>query len=269
MPNFICVTCGVQYAESEVPPAHCLICEDERQYVNYAGQQWTTLDNVRRAHHNVLNSIEPGLYSIRTEPRFGIGQTAHLVQTPHGNVLWDCISLIDKTTVEALQELGGVAAIAISHPHFYSCVVEWSAAFGHIPVYLHAADRQWMMRPDAVINFWEGETRTIFDGVTLIHCGGHFEGSSVLHWAAGAGGKGVILTGDTVDVVADQRYVTFMRSYPNMIPLNAATVRKIVAALDPFAFDRVYEAFGNVVTTDGKAAVQRSAQRYIAAISDH
>ncbi len=267
MPHFICVTCGVQYAETETPPAHCLICEDERQYVNVAGQQWTTLDVVRKEHHNVIHNVEPGLHSVKSEPRFAIGQTAHLVQTPHGNVLWDCITLIDDATVDALQKLGGVSAIAISHPHFYSCSVEWSYAFGGIPVYVHAADRQWMMRPEATIQFWEGETRSLFDGLTLIRCGGHFEGSSVLHWAAGAGGKGAILTGDTVYVVQDTRYVTFMRSYPNSIPLTATTVRQIMTALEPFAFDRVYAAFGNTVQPDGKAAVQRSAHRYIQAIT--
>lgn len=268
MPHFICVTCGVQYPESETPPAHCPICEDERQYVNYAGQQWTTLDAIRGAHHNVIQNVEPGLYSVKSEPRVAIGQAAHLVQTPEGNLLWDCITLIDDATVKSLQQLGGVAAIAISHPHFYSCSVEWSAAFGGIPVYVHAADRQWMMRPEPTIQFWEGETRSLFGGLTLIHCGGHFEGSSVLHWPSGADGKGAILTGDTVYVVSDQRYVTFMRSYPNSIPLNVRAIRKIVNALEPFEFERVYSAFGNRVKRDGKAAVKRSAERYIKAISD-
>ncbi len=268
MPNFICVTCGVQYPESETPPAYCPICEDERQYVNPAGQQWTTLEDLRREHQNIITEVEPGLHSIRSEPRVAIGQSAHLVKTPNGNVLWDCITLLDDATIEALNKLGGINAIAISHPHFYSTVVEWSRAFGNIPVYLHAADRQHMQRPDPVIVFWEGETRKLLDDVTIIRCGGHFEGSSVLHWAGGAEGKGVILTGDTVDVVADQRYVTFMRSFPNYIPLNASTVRKIVQALEPFDFERIYESFGNVVKPDGKAAVQRSAERYIKAISE-
>jgi glyoxylase-like metal-dependent hydrolase (beta-lactamase superfamily II) len=267
MPNFICTTCGVQYAESEHVPDHCPICEDERQYVNHSGQQWTTLDGIRREHRNIITPIEPHLLSIRTEPRFAIGQAAYLVQTPHGNVLWDCISLIDDATVEVLQVLGGVSAIAISHPHFHSTVVEWSAAFGGVPVHLHAADSQWMMRPEAVINFWEGETLPIMEGVTMIRCGGHFAGSSVLHWAAGAEGKGVLLAADTVNVVSDQRYVTFMRSYPNLLPLNASAIKKIEQALQPIAYDRVYGAFGLAVKQDAKAAVQRSAERYIRAIS--
>jgi len=29
MTNYICVTCGVQHAETDAPPEHCLICEDE------------------------------------------------------------------------------------------------------------------------------------------------------------------------------------------------------------------------------------------------
>ena len=55
--------------------------------------------------------------------------------------------------------MGGIKAIAISHPHYYSSMVEWSRAFGGVPIYLHAADRQWVMRPDHAIVFWEGEIK--------------------------------------------------------------------------------------------------------------
>jgi hypothetical protein len=268
MPNFICVTCGVQYAETQTPPEHCLICEDERQYVGYGGQQWTTLEALRRDHHNVITQIDNNLYTIKTEPKFAIAPTAHLIQTPNGNVMWDCISLIDDATAAEVQKLGGLKAIAISHPHFYSCSMEWSRAFGDIPVYLNAADRQWMMRPEPVIDFWDGASKQILQGITLVHCGGHFEGSTALHWAEGPDGTGAIFTGDTVDVVTDQRYVSFMRSYPNMIPLRPSAVRKIVAALEPFAFGRIYEAFGGVVKTNGNESLRFSAERYIKAITD-
>jgi glyoxylase-like metal-dependent hydrolase (beta-lactamase superfamily II) len=267
MPNYICVTCGVQYAESDSPPAHCQICEDERQYIGEGGQQWTTLENLRGTHHNVFKKVEPNLTSVRTEPQVAIGQTAHVIQTPAGNVLCDCITYVDETTVAEINKLGSLAAIAVSHPHFYSTVVEWSRAFGGIPVYLHAADRQHMKRPEREIVFWEGQTREILPGVTAVNCGGHFEGSSVLHWADGASGKGVIFAADTAMVVADRRYVTFMYSYPNYIPMNATKVRGIVDALEPFAFDRIYSSFGRVVESDGKAVIRRSAERYIKAIS--
>ncbi|MCC7448662.1 MAG: MBL fold metallo-hydrolase [Anaerolineae bacterium] len=267
MPNYMCVTCGVQYAASDAPPDRCAICDDERQYIGPNGQAWTTLDDVRKRHHNVFTTVEPGLTSIVTEPTFAIGQRAFLIQTPEGNILWDCISLLDDATIDAIHKLGGLSAIAICHPHFYSTIVEWGRAF-NVPVYLHAADRQWVMRPDPVINFWDGDTCPLNNSVTLIHCGGHFEGSSVLHWSGGADGKGVLLTGDTIYVVADQRYVSFMRSYPNLIPLPASKVRHIVQAVEPFAFDRIYNGFGRVVPSDGKASVIRSAERYIRAISE-
>ena len=267
MQNYICTTCGVQYSTTEAAPARCPICEDDRQYVNANGQSWTTLDAMRATHHNVLREVEPGLIGIVTEPKFAIGQRPLLVQTAHGNVLWDCISYIDDATVEAVNALGGIDAIAISHPHFYDSMVEWSRAFGDAPIYLHTSNREWVMRPDPAIVYWEDDTYALNDEITLVRCGGHFPGSSVLHWSQGAGGKGVILTGDTIMVVADTRYVTFMYSYPNDIPLNAQAVQGIVDAVDPFAFDRVYSAWWEkVVSTDGKAAVRRSAARYIAHI---
>jgi glyoxylase-like metal-dependent hydrolase (beta-lactamase superfamily II) len=268
MTYYICATCGTQYPEAEQPPARCPICEDERQYVNPGGQRWTTLDDLRQNHHNLIELAEPRLHRIKTEPKLGIGQQAFLVQTPGGNLLWDCITLIDAATIDALQKLGGIQAIAVSHPHYHSAVVEWSRAFDNAPVYIHAGNREWVTRPDPAVVFWEGETHGLPGGLTLICCGGHFEGSAVLHWPDGAEGRGVLLSGDTIDIVADARYMSFMYSYPNLIPLPASKVRRIIQAVEPFAFDRMYEAFGLVTLRDAKAGLRYSAERYIRAITD-
>jgi hypothetical protein len=219
MPNFICTTCGTQYVESDQPPAACAICQDERQYVKATGQHWTTLDRLRLTNRNSLKFKEPGLIGVGIEPPFAIGQRALFLRTPQANVLWDCLPLLDEAVVEALQALGGISAIAISHLHYYSSMVEWSRAFGGVPIYLHAADRQWVMRPDQAVVFWEGETRTLSEGLTLIRCGGHFDGGTVLHWAGGATGRGALLAGDIIQVVPDRKHVSFMYSYPNYIPL--------------------------------------------------
>jgi hypothetical protein len=267
MTNYLCATCGTQFPSTEVPPERCPICEDERQYVGWGGQQWTSLEALRQNHTNRIAEEEPGLWGIGSEPAIAIGQRALLVNAPAGNVLWDCISLLDNTTVDAVRERGGIKAIAVSHPHYYSSMIEWSHAFD-APVYLHADDCQWVVRPDRAIRFWAGETLALGDGLTLIRCGGHFPGGTVLHWAAGAEGRGAMLTGDIIDVAQDRRWVSFMYSYPNKIPLSAAAVRRIVGAVEPFQFDRIYGAWwGRVVAADAKAAVARSAERYIRFIS--
>jgi len=194
-------------------------------------------------------------------------QRAMFLRTPKANVLWDCSPLVDEAVVEAIKALGGISAIAISHPHYYSSMIEWSQAFGGVPIYLHAADMQWVMRPDDAIVFWEGETKKSGDGLTLIRCGGHFEGGTVLHWAGGAGGKGALLTGDIIQVVPDRKHVSFMYSYPNYIPLPATAIEQIVKAVEPYSFDRVYGAFWDmVIERDGKEVVKRSAERYLRAI---
>jgi hypothetical protein len=234
--------------------------------VGWEGQQWTTLPELQREHRNRLWEEGPGLTGIVTEPKFGIGQRALLVQAPEGNVLWDCVSLLDDATVEQVRALGGISAIAISHPHYYTTMVEWSRAFD-VPVYLHSADREWVMRPDPCLRFWDGETEPLPGGITLIRCGGHFEGGTVLHWPGGADGRGALLTGDIIQVVPDRRWVSFMRSYPNYVPLPAAAVEQIAAAVAPFDYEQVYGAFRDlVVRQDGKAAVARSAHRYLRAI---
>jgi glyoxylase-like metal-dependent hydrolase (beta-lactamase superfamily II) len=266
MTNFICLTCGVQFTATNQPPPHCPICQDERQYVNWNGQQWTTLAALQKDYHNVIKPVEPGLTGISTQPPFSLGQRALLVQTAAGNILWDCISLIDQPSIAVVKALGGIAAIAVSHPHLYAAMVEWSQAFD-APIYLHADNRPYVMRPDPAIKFWEGETYALNPEVTLIRCGGHFSGSTVLHWTGGAEGQGVLLSGDTIQVVQDRRYVSFMYSYPNLIPLPAAAVRRIVSAVEPYAFERLYGGWWDkVVKSEAKAAVVRSAERYCQAI---
>ncbi len=268
MPNYICVTCGCQYAETPAEPESCKICEDERQYVGFDGQRWTTLEALREGRRNRVEPMEPGLTRFGTDPAFAIGQHMFLVEAAGGNLLWDSITLIDDATVEAIRERGGLSAIALSHPHYYSSIVEWSRAFDDVPIYIHAADREWVTRPDPAIVFWEGETRELGDGLTLIRGGGHFEGSTMLHWTSGGEGSGALLPGDTVQVAYDLRWVSFMYSYPNMVPLPAAKVRHLVEALEPYEFERIYSPWLNrIVMADGKTVVRRSAERYIAAIS--
>ncbi len=202
------------------------------------------------------------------DPHFAIGQRALLVQSPGGNVLWDCVPLLDDQTTVRVNELGGIRAIAISHPHFYSAMVEWSRAFNDAPIYLHAADREWVMHEDRSIQFWEGNTYSLWEGMTLINCGGHFEGGTVLHWPAGADGRGVLLAGDIVTVVQDRRYVSFMRSYPNLIPLSAATISQIIKRINRVTFDTVYGGWWkHNILCEGKNAIIRSAERYLRAIS--
>jgi hypothetical protein len=266
MPWFICATCGVQYAESVLPPDRCAICEDERQFIGLHGQRWTTLDELRTSHTNVFRPKWPDLSGVGTEPTFAIGQRALLVRDPVFPVLWDCLTLIDDATVAAIDAAGGIRAIAISHPHYYGAMVEWGRAFD-VPVYLHEADREWVMRPDPRLQFWHGDSLQLADGLTLIRCGGHFAGGTVLHWARGAGGHGVLLSGDIIAVNQDRKTVTFMYSYPNYIPLAPATVERIAAAVEPYPFEQIYGAFWDRnILRGAKDAVRYSARRYIEAV---
>ncbi|MER8959947.1 MBL fold metallo-hydrolase [Mesorhizobium sp. M0701] len=262
---FLCLQCGVQFAATATPPRHCPICEDERQYVRWEGQAWTTPEELAAGHRVVIKD-DAGVLAFGIEPRFAIGQRALLAQTPHGTVLWDCISMVSDEAVAEINRRGGLAAIAISHCHYYSAMVEWSEAFGGVPIYLHADDRPWIMRPHPAIISWEGEMRAINPSLTLIRCGGHFAGGQVLHWKRDRGNA--ILAGDILQVAPTRRHVSFMYSYPNYIPLNATKVLGIKAALEPFAFDHIYGAWWNQnVIRDAKAAFSASVARYLAAIA--
>jgi glyoxylase-like metal-dependent hydrolase (beta-lactamase superfamily II) len=264
MRSYICLACAVQQPPSEVPPRHCPICEDERQYVRQGGQAWTTLEELRLMGHRIeLRELEPGLVGVGVTPSLGIGQRALLVRTAKGNVLWDCVGYIDDAAVDAIRLRGGISGIAFSHPHFYGAMVEWSQAFGGAPIYIPLADREWVQRVDPAIVTWRG-TRDLSPGVTLVQCGGHFEGSAVLHWTEGAAGRGALLVGDTITVVPDVRFVSFMRSYPNLIPLPANEIRHIVERVRPYPFDRIYGGWWDRVTPSGGIrAIERSAERYL------
>jgi hypothetical protein len=265
---FVCATCGAQFPPSAEAPPDCPICCDPRQFIGLDGQQWTTLEELGHKHHNVIQQEEPGLYSIHTEPHFAIGQRAFLLQTPQGNMLWDCLALLDHPTIEAIRDLGGIAAIAISHPHYYTTMVEWSLVFDNAPIYLHSADRQWVMRPHANIQHWSGDSRKLLDDLVLIHTPGHFDGFQALYWPEGADRKGVLLSGDQPQVCMDTRWVSFMYSYPNYVPLGARSIEQIVARLEPYRFDRIYGAFPKrTVVADAKQAVRRSAERFMRAIA--
>ena len=259
----ICVTCGVQQSRDGDGWGSCPVCEDERQWVPEAGQQWISPEDLRAKHRVEWQEEMEGVWSLRIEPHFGIGQRAFLIRGPGGNILWDCIALLDDATRARIEGMGGLAAVAISHPHYYSAMADWGRAFD-APVHLHADDADWIQQPSDTLNLWTGETLPLGNGRTLIRCGGHFAGAAVLHVADG---DGTLFSGDTIQVVQDRRHVSFMRSYPNIIPLDASSVRRIAEAVEPYAFDAVLGAFpGRTIRTSGKDAVRRSAERYIRAI---
>ncbi len=257
---WICSTCAVEHSERvEV----CAICADDRQWVPAEGQQWTTLDALAAAGHQVqVRELEPDLFGITVEPKLGIGQQAHLVRTRGGNVIWDMVGYVDEDAARQVRELGEVVAIVASHPHMYGVQVEWSRALGGPPVLVSEADQRWVARPDPAIRAWK-DSLDVVPGVTLLQLGGHFRGSAVAHWAAGAGGKGVLLGGDTIQANPDRVTMTFMRSYPNRIPLSGAVVERITRAVEVLEFDRLYDNFGKTVDSDARAAVRRSADRYV------
>ncbi|MBO0903276.1 MBL fold metallo-hydrolase [Jiella sonneratiae] len=260
--SFLCQACGTEFPPAASPPPACPVCEDERQFVPPGGQRWTSFAALSAGHRTVV-AYDGALLGFGMTPHFAIGQRALLLRTPAGNVLWDMIPLIDRATVDLVEGLGGLAAIAISHPHYYSTMARWAEAFG-VKVHLHASDEAWVMRPGGHVKAWDGERLELLPGVTLLRCGGHFAGGAVLHAAESLVPGGAILAGDILQVTPGCDGVGFMRSYPNFIPLGASAVRRIAAALDGFTFEAIYGAFwGRVVERGGPAVLERSVARHV------
>ncbi|ACQ79626.1 hydrolase [Beutenbergia cavernae DSM 12333] len=257
----ICATCAVEHAERVDV---CAICADERQWVPAQGQLWTSLEELAASGTSAaFEELEPDLIGVTGLPRVGIGQQSKVVRTPSGNLLWDPLGYLDDDVVEQVRALGPVVAIAASHPHMFGVQVEWSRRLGDVPVLVAEADMEWVARPDPVIRPWSGDLE-VLPGITLTQPGGHFPGSAVAHWAAGADGRGVLLSGDTIFANPDRTSVSFMRSYPNRIPLSGAVVLRVAEHVGRFPFEHLYNNFEGVIPADASAVVQTSAERHAA-----
>jgi hypothetical protein len=257
---WVCATCGVEHADAT---GVCAICADERQWVPADGQHWTTLAELAasgcRTH---VAEPEPDLLGITSDPKVGIGQQTHVVTTPAGSLVWDPIGYVDDGAVRDIRARSEVLAIASSHPHMFGVQVEWSRALGGVPILVCEPQLEWVQRPDPAIQAWRGR-HDVAPGLALIEVGGHFAGSSVVHWTSGAGRRGVLLCSDTIHANPDRATVTFLRSYPNRIPLSPAVVDSIARAVESLGFDRLYDNFGRTIDSDAAGAVRRSADRYI------
>jgi hypothetical protein len=264
----ICTTCGTQYhTPGAEPPASCAVCADERQYVGWRGQAWTTHEALGAAHALRIED-DDGVLGIGLAPAFAINQRAIHLRTDAGNILWECLSLVTDEAVAALQARGGVDLIAISHPHFYASMVEWSAALGGVPIMLHEADRAWVMRPSPCIRYWSGDVQRLSDAVTLIRTGGHFDGSTALHWKDGPRAGGALFPGDAPQVATDRRHVAFMYSYPNYMPMPPSAVKGMRARLAGYDFEDVFGyTWGRNIIGGGRAAVDASFDRCLAALA--
>jgi hypothetical protein len=264
---WICATCGVEHADGG---GVCPICADERQWVPADGQHWTTLAELAAAGRRTrLRALEPGLLELTVDPKVGIGQSAFVVSADGGTVLWDPPGFVDDEAVTRIKALGEVLGISSSHPHMFGAQLEWSRRLGDAPVLVSGPNLGWVSRTGPAVR-QHPDRHEIAPGLTLHRFGGHFAGSTVLHWEQGAGGRGVVLSSDTIHGNPDRATVTFLRSYPNRIPLSPAIVERISRAAQQLPFDRLYDNFGRGIDSDARGAVRRSADRYIAWVrGDH
>jgi hypothetical protein len=259
---WLCVACGVERGTDGGPPEHCPICDDERQYVPASGQQWTTSERLRAQGRTVdVSRVSDRFWTLGADG-VGIGQRAALIRTAAGNLLFDPPGLIDDASVERVRHLGGIAAIVASHPHMYGVQSSWSAAFDDALVWIAQVDDRWVGHRVAAMRPWT-DAFEVLPGVLLDQVGGHFPGSTVALWTdPPETGRGVLLAGDAIFPVADGG-VTFLRSYPNRIPLSGAVVQRIAAHVGRWEYDHLYNNFGAGIGPGADATVQASARRYV------
>jgi len=266
MIQYICETCGTWHAASERPPERCAICEDDRQYVGWDGQRWTTHEALLAAHDARIEEAA-GLLAVGASPEFAIDQRALLLPTDAGNILWEALPIVSPEAVRAIEAHGGADRIIISHPHFYSGMGAWSDALGGVPILLHEADRRWVQAPHPAIEYWSGDALRLSSAVTLVRTGGHFPGSTALHWADGPRAGGALFAGDSPQVTMDRRHVCFMHSYPNLTPMRTSDVRAMRERLAPYRYEDVFGyTFDRDIVGAGRAAVDASFSRHLDAV---
>jgi hypothetical protein len=258
----ICSTCGTAYPEQPAPET-CIICLDERQWVPAKGQIWISAEDIPQTHSVKLNRLQDRLYEMEINPMFAIGQRALLILSEQGNVLWDCIPLLDELTTAFIRSKGGLKAICFSHPHFYSNMNDWAESFD-CPIYIHKNDAEHIMIRGERVQLWEGDELALWDGMKIMLIGGHFAGSSILR-VPFLSEKGTIICGDSLFLSPSKKHFSVVYSSPNRIPLPLAEMRRIKKRFDAISFDSFY---GYIKTQNLKEGVkdifERSMNRYFA-----
>jgi hypothetical protein len=237
--NNICHTCGTRYGDNV--PLKCPVCADDRQYIPVTGQRWTNYHQLKNISAIRVDKLLPDVYTLRVVPAFAIAQKAHLICSPSGNLLWDCLPFIDEPTVAFIRSIGGLKGIAISHPHYYGLMSEWAKTFD-CPIYLHEADKEWVMDKNPHIEFWSGQKYALWDDMEIVHTAGHFPGSTILH-TPHVGNGGSLFVGDSLYIAPSFKFISMMHSYPNNIPLLKNDVQYISEQVSPISFDSMYGAF--------------------------
>jgi glyoxylase-like metal-dependent hydrolase (beta-lactamase superfamily II) len=241
-----------------MPHFMCRICSDERQYVGWQGQAWTTQEALSASHRHRLE-MDHELFGVGIAPGFAILQRA--LYLPEAGVLWESTALVTDEAVAELKRRGGVERICVSHPHVYSAMVRWSEALGGVRIVVHENDREWVSRGARWVEFSRSDTLDLGRGATLLRCPGHFPGSTVLHWAGDE--RSLLLAGDALHVAQDRRHVSFMYRVPNHVPARPSLVRETQARLRGVLFDDVYGfTWGLNIIGGGRAAVDASFERY-------
>lgn len=257
----ICKTCGTRYAAEKFNEDKCPICLDDRQYLREYGQEWVSYEGLTQKHMVKISPLEDDIFELTTVPSFAIGQRALLIATSEGNILWDCIPLLDEATYAFIKSRGGLKAIAISHPHYYSLMAEWARAFD-CKIYLHEKDKVWVMDDDTDVKYWGGEKHKLVPGLEIIHTGGHFPGSSVLHFKP-SHKEGRLLVGDSLYLSRDKKHISAMFSYPNVIPLASDELNNVFEGISRLEFDALYGAFGwQNIHSGAKKIFENSFKRY-------
>jgi len=273
----ICATCGTWYPENTLPgtrpsdlpgttsfqPADtCPICADDRQYIPAGGQRWTTETALHDKHSVKARLLRPNVYELELTPTFAIGQRAILILSPEGNILWDCIPLLDETLITFIKAKGGLRAIAFSHPHYYSNMHQWACTFD-CPIYIHSSDKQWTFGKEEKVTFWEGEELPLWNDMRLINLGGHFPGSSILH-VPHLTPKGTLFTGDTLVLSLHKKHISVMYSYPNRMPLPRKEVQRINDRMSTIPFDALYSFMHDLDLTENTNEIfNNSMARYL------
>lgn len=259
--NTICTACGTKFPAEKSLPEICPICEDDRQYVPNGIQTWTSSAKLGENHCVEIRELHENLYELKLSPAFAIGQRALLVLALAGNILWDCIPLLDETAVEFIKSKGGLKAIAISHPHFYSNMNDWASEFT-CPIYIHQADEQWIFDRKERVELWSGFEKELWNGIKIYNIGGHFAGSSILH-VPFLSPEGTILCGDTFVVSPSKKHLAAMHSYPNKIPLPISEIESVKERMKPIKFDTLYAWHDTQsIETEAKTILENSLARY-------
>ena len=241
LPAYTCDNCGFWQRHFEAPAA-CPMCLDARHVVPQDGWRFRTAREAQDAFPCHWQELEPGVWRFWNEPVSGIGPSAYLIQTEHGNMGFEGCPVFSEAALDQIERLGGMAVLSASHPHSYGALPQLQDRFDP-ELCLPAADFTWSAALQ--VSWPYDDFLEPLPGLELHRTAGHFDGHAVLYDRS----RRICLCGDALKFEldpADFRRATTIsahKAFVRGVPLTPVELRRYRDVFERLDFVQTWTPF--------------------------